>query len=51
MSLLDDYRVQIDSIDAKLVPLFLERMTVTQKVGEYKKQNGIPVLDLSLIHI
>ncbi|MCI9263841.1 MAG: bifunctional chorismate mutase/prephenate dehydratase [Oscillospiraceae bacterium] len=45
MSLLDDYRVQIDSIDAKLVPLFLERMTVTQKVGEYKKQNGLPVLD------
>ena len=45
MSLLDDYRVQIDSIDAKLVPLFLERMAVTQKVGEYKKQNGLPVLD------
>ena len=45
MSLLDDYRTQIDSIDAKLVPLFLERMAVTQKVGEYKKQNGLPVLD------
>lgn len=45
MSQLDEYRTQIDAIDAQLVPLFLERMAVTGRVGEYKKAQGIPVLD------
>ena len=45
MNELETYRSQIDGIDSRLVPLFLERMAVTQKVGEYKKANGIPVLD------
>ncbi len=45
MTELETYRAQIDAIDSRLVPLFLERMAVTQKVGEYKKANGIPVLD------
>ena len=45
MSQLDQYRQQIDAIDAELVQLFLKRMVVTQKVGEYKKEQGLPVLD------
>ena len=45
MNELENYRTQIDAIDAQLVGLFLDRMAVTQKVGEYKKVNGIPVLD------
>ncbi|MCI8651837.1 MAG: bifunctional chorismate mutase/prephenate dehydratase [Oscillospiraceae bacterium] len=45
MSQLDQYRQQIDAIDAELVQLFLKRMAVTQKVGEYKKEQGLPVLD------
>jgi len=45
MNELEGYRAQIDAIDKELAGLFLRRMTVTQKVGEYKKAQGIPVLD------
>ena len=45
MSELDQYRAQIDSIDRRLVELFLGRMAVTQQVGEYKLRQGLPVLD------
>lgn len=45
MTELEEYRQQIDAIDAQLVPLFLKRMAVTGQVGEYKKRSGIPVLD------
>ena len=46
MSELDALRGRIDEIDAQLVALFEQRMAVTQKVGEYKQANGIPVLDV-----
>ena len=45
MDQLEQYRWEIDRIDGELVKLFLERMAVTQKVGEYKQGRGIPVLD------
>lgn len=45
MSQLEEYRAKIDAIDAQLSRLFLERMEVTGQVGEYKKAQGIPVLD------
>ena len=45
MNDLEEYRRRIDAIDAELVQLFLRRMEVTWKVGEYKKANGLPVLD------
>ena len=45
MDQLEQYRAEIDRIDGELVKLFLERMAVTQKVGEYKQGRGIPVLD------
>lgn len=45
MSELEEYRGQIDAIDREMVQLFLKRMEVTGKVGEYKKERGIPVLD------
>ena len=45
MTELESYRQQIDAIDADLVRLFLRRMDVTEQVGEYKKERGIPVLD------
>ena len=45
MSELDQYRAQIDAIDAELSQLFLRRMEVTQKVGEYKLRQGLAVLD------
>ena len=46
MNPLEEYRAQIDAIDGELVQLFLQRMAVTQKVGEYKKANGIPAARL-----
>lgn len=45
MSPLEEYRGQIDAIDSQLAKLFLERMSVTKKVGEYKMEQGLPVLD------
>ena len=45
MNELEQYRSEIDRIDAELVRLFLERLDVTQKVGAYKQERGIPVLD------
>lgn len=45
MTELEGYRQEIDRIDGELVKLFLERMAVTGKVGEYKQRVGIPVLD------
>lgn len=45
MSELDELRKSIDDIDAQMETLFEKRMDATRKVGEYKKKNGIPVLD------
>ena len=45
MTELEQYRNQIDAIDSELVKLFLRRVEVTDKVGRYKQERGIPVLD------
>ena len=42
---LQSLRRDIDAIDRQLVELFKQRMDVTHRVGEYKRANGIPVLD------
>ena len=41
--MLEQYRKEIDQIDEKLVELFEKRMDVSQKVGNYKKQNGLEI--------
>lgn len=46
MSKLDEYRVKIDALDEQLIALFEERMLVAREVGEYKKENGLPILNL-----
>ena len=43
---LDRYRASIDNIDAALVHLLAERFKITQAVGEYKAQVGLPAADL-----
>ena len=48
---LSDYRAQIDRIDTELLRLFAERMQTAAGIAAYKKSHGLPVLDLSLIHI
>lgn len=38
-------RKEMDRIDSQLVGLFCERMEMAGKIGEYKKERGLPVLD------
>lgn len=45
MDELQALRQDIDAIDRELVELFRRRMAVTARVGEYKREWGIPVLD------
>ena len=42
---LAEYRRSIDNIDAALVYLLAERFKVTQKVGAWKAQTGLPPAD------
>lgn len=42
---LTEIRNKIDEIDSKLLPLFLERMSLSKEVADYKKENGLPVLN------
>ena len=40
---LTDYRKEIDSIDEEICKLFARRMTVVNEIGEFKRENDIPV--------
>ena len=40
---LKELRGQIDEIDEQLVELFAKRMDVAAAIGDYKKENGLPV--------
>ncbi len=44
---LSSYRQSIDNIDAALVFLLAERFKVTQAVGRYKAEHGLPPADPS----
>ena len=44
---LNDYRREIDDIDAQLLELFARRMDVAAAIAEYKKENALPVSDPS----
>ena len=44
-SQLGGYRQSIDNIDAALVAILAERFKVTQAVGRYKAQSGLPPAD------
>ena len=45
MTELENARQQINEIDRKMAELFSKRLDAVRVVAEYKKQNGIPVLD------
>ena len=45
MTELEQLRQDIDRVDRELVRLFLDRMDIAQRVGEYKLREGLPVLD------
>ena len=40
-----DLRKQIDEIDEELIPLLLKRMSISEKVAQYKVERGLPVLN------
>ena len=42
---LNQLRKEINEVDAEIVELFKKRMDIAASVAEYKKQNGLPVLD------
>lgn len=44
---LEELRNQLDEIDNRLMVLLAERFKVTQKVGEYKRDNNLPPVDPS----
>ena len=46
---LKDYREQIDQVDNELVRLFQKRMDLAEKIGAYKRENGLPVLQSAIL--
>lgn len=44
---LDELRNEIDGVDKEIVSLFIKRMNCASKIAEYKKENGLPILDAS----
>ena len=42
---LKDWRKEIDSIDAQLVALLIERASLARKIGALKASAGLPVVD------
>lgn len=46
MTELERYRQEINDLDDQLIRLFERRMKVARAVGEYKKERGLPILNL-----
>ena len=42
---IDDYRKEINRLDSELLRIFNERANLALKIGEIKKEQGIPVYD------
>ncbi|MFA5493069.1 MAG: chorismate mutase [Bacteroidales bacterium] len=42
---IENYRVEIDEIDQEMMELFKKRMSVSKKIGQYKKLNQLPIFD------
>lgn len=45
MNTLDRYRKTVDQIDRALLLLFAKRFALVKKIGEHKKEEGLPVID------
>ena len=41
---LTQLRSQIDNIDDQIISLFGQRMEIAAQIGDYKKQNNLPIL-------
>ena len=42
---LESLRLALDTIDAQLVPLFVQRQEIARMIGDFKKSRGLPVRD------
>lgn len=42
---LQEIRKSLDEIDGEMLRLFARRMALVEEVAEYKKKNGLPILD------
>jgi len=42
---LQDFRAQIDRVDAEILRLFIERIDISVQIAHYKKARGLPALD------
>lgn len=42
---LENYRLEINNIDEELINLLKKRMKLSIKIGKYKKENNIPILN------
>lgn len=42
---LEKLREKIDKVDQKLLKLLAQRVALVRKVGEYKKANGLKIVD------
>jgi monofunctional chorismate mutase len=42
---LDELRKEIETIDLKMMELFIKRMAISLKIGLYKKEHQLPILD------
>lgn len=45
MDELEKLRQEISAVDAKLIPLLKERMEISGRIGAYKREHDLPVLD------
>lgn len=45
MSKLQEYRQEIEKIDKEIFKLLSERMEISSKIGEFKKENNLPIFD------
>lgn len=43
--MINDLRKEIDEIDTLMQELFKKRLAVSKKIGEYKKENNLPIYD------
>lgn len=44
---LAEFRAQIDKLDDQIIQKMAERMQIVQKIGEYKRDNGVTILQVS----
>jgi chorismate mutase/prephenate dehydratase len=44
---MEEFRSRIDKLDNQIMELLIDRLNVVKEIGEYKKENNIPVYDKS----